>query len=403
MESLYDVLIVDDDYTQAHFVEEILSALGFTSKIVLDGRRALEEARAAKPRLTIIDIIMPGIDGLSVCRSLRPEADAWGGKLLVASAKDGSVEEPRALRSGASGFLEKPYSLSKLREAVGRLLGAAPKGRVAVKAGVRVTVWGSRGAGKAGTSAFGTRTPCVSVGLPAGDLLILDAGTGIRDCAGALAPTRKLPPITVLLTHYHETHVEGLKGLALLARPDASLRVGGPRDPDVAIKDLLMDAGARDAVATFFVDEAVYRISEALTVRAIFTNHPTTTVAFGIEAAGRKIIYCPDSELSDGDEEVDFGNNFERLRAFALGADLLLHDAHCAPEDAVKRPGHSSWQGAVRLAVQAEVRRLLLFHAAMEYPDDRLAALESAARERAAEEMTSLRCSMARDALTIDF
>ncbi|MBI4424000.1 MAG: response regulator [Elusimicrobia bacterium] len=401
--ALYDVLIVDDDPFQASLLEAKLACLGYACKVLMDGRRVLEEARSGRPPVVIMDIIMPGTDGLSLCKILKPVLDAWGGRIIVTSSKEREVEAPRALRAGAVAFLAKPYGLEPLRAALSGLLDAPQAKRSPPGAAVSLRIWGSRGAGRApaAASVYGTKTPCISIDFGKDERLILDAGSGILDCAKELLAKPGRPAATLLLTHYHPAHVEGLAGLDLLTRPEARLRVGGPRDPDVDPRALLRSAGAKDGIEPFFLDESLYRLSEAAAVRTFFTNHPTTTLAFAVEANGRKVVYCPDSSLP-GDGEADLTNNFDRIKQFVRGADLLLYDSHFSPKDAAGDEGHSSWEAAVRLGVDAGVRRLLLFHASMSYSDSQVAALEAEARERVAEETTSLECGMARDGQLVE-
>ncbi|MBI4346873.1 MAG: response regulator [Elusimicrobia bacterium] len=404
MAAEYDVLIVDDDVMQANALAEVVSALGFSSRVLPDGARVLEEARRAKPRLLILDIIMPGTDGLSLCMKLKPDVLGWGGRIAVASGKDRTVEEPRAMKAGAELFLPKPYRVRDVKEALGQLLGSAPAERAPAPADLAVKIWGSRGRPVSGAlmgSQYGTRTPCVSVGLASGDVYIFDGGSGLLDCGAALVKSNA-PAATLMLTHYHAAHVEGLHACELLQRPGFELRVAGPMDPDTNLSELCQRLGAKAKVSSFFIEEREYRFSDRALMSTTFTNHPTTTLAYSLRLEGRKIVYCPDAELP-AEDEVDVGNNFERLRQFAAGADLLLLDAARTPEDKAgpAGKGHSSWEEAVRLASEAGVRRLQLFHAGASYNDAKLAELEAAAKQAASERQSALECGYAKDGAVI--
>ena len=401
----YDVLIVDDDPYQAHIVEEVVGGMGFSSRLVLEGARAVEEARRSKPRLVVMDIIMPGTDGLALCMKLQPELVSWGGQVLITSGKDRSKEAPRALRAGAAGYLQKPYRVKELRAVLQSLLGGAPAAHAPPGVQVLVKIWGSRGTGPCppGSAAYGSRTPCVSAGLASGEIFIMDAGTGIRDCSAALLAHPGSAGATLLLTHYHPAHIEGLEGLPLLAKAGYAVSACGPMDPDTDLGALFKGLSPQAAVKHSFLEEKAYRLSAETTLDVLHTNHPSTTLAFALQTAGKKIVYCPDTELP-AEGEVDVGNNVERLRQFAMGADLLLLDSYFSPEDHVQGSGqgHSSWPASLRLAVDAGVRRLCLFHAAARYSDEQLAAIERSVREAAAEEMSSVECMMAKDGLTFE-
>ena len=383
---------------------ETLEDLGFSSRILPDGSGVLNEARRAKPRLVIMDIIMPGTDGLSLCMKLKPVMREWDAKILVTSGKDRKKEEPRALKAGAAAFLQKPFHISDLRREVDKLIGAPSAEAPKPRAEVGVKIWGCRGPGgtPAAASSFGSRSPCVSIGLSSGEVYILDAGTGIRDCSAMLLATPQVSAATLLLTHYHEAHLEGLRGLGLLDKPGFSLKVMGPLDPDVNVSELCKGLGAKATLSPFIIEEKEYRLSEQVKVGVAYMNHPTTTLGFSFEAAGRKVVYCPDADLAP-EGEVEISNNLERLRQFCQGADLLIFDSHFAPEDlaAGRDEGHSSWPAAVRLAKEAGVRGLALFHISTRYPDSKISEMEAAAREALDKAVTTIACEAAKDGLTI--
>lgn len=398
----YDVLIVDDDPIQANVLQEALEAFGFSTRILSDGSGVVSEVRRALPRLVIMDIIMPGADGLAICMKLKPVMRAYGGNVVIASGKDRSREEPRARKAGAAAFLQKPFRIAALRAEIDKLLGApyANPPRAAIEVGVKV--WGGRGPGgppPAG-SAFGTLGPSVSFGLASGEVVLLDGGTGIRPCSEALLASN-VESATLLLTHYHPAHLEGLPGLGLLAKPGFKLRVMGPADPEADLADLCRGLNAQATLAPFLIEEKEYRLSDAVTLGVAYANHPSTTLAFSLQASGRKIVYCPDADLP-AEGEVDPGNNLDRMRRFAQGADLLILDAHFAPEDleAGRGEGHSSWRAAVRLAREAGARKLWLFHVSGRYSDPQVAALESAAKASLAAAGCSIGCEVARDGLS---
>ncbi|MCX5788689.1 MAG: response regulator [Elusimicrobia bacterium] len=397
--SEYDVLIVDDDPFCANLLEDLVGSLGFSARCLLDPSVVVEELRRARPRLLVLDIVMPGADGLSLCMDLKPLTDALGCRIAVTSGKAREIEEPRAKRAGAAAFLRKPYDNAEIHETLLALLGARPPTRRPAGSDVVVTIWGSRGGTPAsGASAYGVNTPCVSVGLLSGEVLILDAGTGIRDCADSLLKYPGIRRARILLTHYHPRHIEGLRGLPLLSDPGFTLRFGGPRDVDTDLGAMVRDLGAKGPVDCTVLEEQAYDLDPGATLEVMFTNHPTTTLAFAIKAAGQKIVYCPDTELPIGDQ-YDVGQSVDRLRQFALGADLLILNSHFSPEDHASSPqkGYSSWPAAVRLAVDAGAQRLCLFHAAAAYSDAELAAQEAAAKEAAGNEAIALDCAMARE------
>ena len=397
--SEYDVLIVDDDPLCANFLEELMGSLGFSARCLLDPSLVVEELRRAQPRLLVLDIMMPGADGLSLCKDLKPLADALGCVIAVTSGKSRDVEEPRAKSAGAAAFFKKPYDSSEVHEKLLAVLGGRPSADRSAGSDVVVSVWGSRGGIPAhGASAYGVNTPCVSVGLASGEVLILDGGSGIQDCANSLLKRPEFRRASILLTHYHRGHVEGLRGLPFLKEPGFALRFAGPRDVDTDLGALVRELGAKGAVDSLFLEEQAYDLHPGAALEVMFANHPTTTLAFSIKAAGKKVVYCPDTELPAGDQ-YDASKRADRLREFSLGADLLILDSHFSPEDHERSPekGHSSWKAALRIAVDAGARRLCLFHAAAAYSDTQLDALEAQAKEAADNEAIPIECALARE------
>jgi len=145
------VLVADDDPRQAEVVRRYLSADGFEVIVVHDGQEALDEARRLRPDLLILDVMMPGLDGLQVCRTLRQESDVL---VLMLTARATEDDLLLGLELGADDYLTKPFSPRELMARVRTLLrrtgrGAPPEtglrriGRIGVDPGShQVTVDG---------------------------------------------------------------------------------------------------------------------------------------------------------------------------------------------------------------------------------------------------------------------
>jgi len=106
------VLVVDDEPRIASFVSRALSAEGFQVDAAPDGRRGLELARSGRYALVVLDLLLPGMDGVSVLRDLmqvRPDQ-----RVLVLSAISDVQSKVECLELGASDYLPKPFSLAEL-------------------------------------------------------------------------------------------------------------------------------------------------------------------------------------------------------------------------------------------------------------------------------------------------
>jgi two-component system, OmpR family, response regulator MtrA len=113
------VLIAEDDVKQAEVLRRYLEADGHRTAVVHDGRSALDHARRQPPDLLILDVMMPGLDGLNVCRILRQESDLL---VLMLTARAEEDDLLLGLDLGADDYLTKPYSPRELMARVRTLL-----------------------------------------------------------------------------------------------------------------------------------------------------------------------------------------------------------------------------------------------------------------------------------------
>ena len=121
------VLLVEDEVGLANAIGRGLEAEGFQVDVVHDGRQGLERAREHRYAVIILDIMLPGMNGYRVCRTLRAE-DVWT-PILMLTAKDGEWDEAEALDTGADDFLSKPFSFVVLVARLRALLrrGVTPR------------------------------------------------------------------------------------------------------------------------------------------------------------------------------------------------------------------------------------------------------------------------------------
>ena len=114
--------MVEDDVRLAATVERMLAAEGHDVEVVGDGNAALQRARERPFDLVVLDIMLPGLDGISVCRRLR----ATGAMpILLLTALGGTAERVRGLDSGADDYLVKPFAYEELLARVRALLRRA--------------------------------------------------------------------------------------------------------------------------------------------------------------------------------------------------------------------------------------------------------------------------------------
>ncbi|GAA4715155.1 response regulator transcription factor [Phytohabitans rumicis] len=126
------ILVAEDDPKQANLVRVYLEREGHSVLLVGDGRAALEQCRTRRPDLVVLDVMMPLVDGLDVCRILRGESDV---PILLLTARTTEEDVLLGLDIGADDYITKPYSPRELAARVRALLrraGAVSAGNHAV-------------------------------------------------------------------------------------------------------------------------------------------------------------------------------------------------------------------------------------------------------------------------------
>jgi two-component system, OmpR family, response regulator MprA len=116
------ILVVEDDRRLAATLERVLSAEGHQVDVARDGMEALRRAHERPPDLAILDVMLPGLDGIGVCRRLRATAHF---PILMLTALGGTEERVRGLDSGADDYLVKPFAYQELLARVRALLRRA--------------------------------------------------------------------------------------------------------------------------------------------------------------------------------------------------------------------------------------------------------------------------------------
>ncbi|MBI4054909.1 MAG: response regulator [Elusimicrobia bacterium] len=402
-----EIIIIDDDPIVGQLTFDILQEAGFQTQLLQEGRKLLELAKRVRPRAILLDIMMPGIDGLSLCRMIRKETELKDSKIVIISAKAFPLDKERAYQQGADLFIEKPYNIDTLAPKIAAIIGpphtptiktpAPPPTRPPTLQTAQLEIWGCRGIAPLSTgqqSRYGSRTPCISLEIPGSPLIILDAGTGILPLGEMLVKSPAHQRLKILLTHFHLDHIQGLGTFACARDSRCTLEIYGPDDPERDLKEMVreiftsvlspMANPPKARLEIHPIAEGTAELGPQIQLHALYTFHPSTTLAFALEFSGKKIIYCPDSEV-----QIEPGTAFldytEKLTRFCENADILIHDAQYTPEDYQKHKqlGHSSWEMALELGLQAKAKKLLLFHHNPAYSDAQLDGLYEACRQKA--------------------
>ncbi len=105
------ILVVDDDAALAEMLTIVLRGEGFDASVVGDGSRALTAVREYKPDLVLLDLMLPGMNGIDVCRAVRAES---GVPIVMLTAKTDTVDVVLGLESGADDYVVKPFKPKEL-------------------------------------------------------------------------------------------------------------------------------------------------------------------------------------------------------------------------------------------------------------------------------------------------
>ena len=133
------ILVVEDDPAIADVLRMNLAGAGYGVQVVRDGETALEAVRRLRPSAVVLDVGLPGIDGVEVCRTMRAAHD-WT-PVLFATARDDEVDRIVGLKLGADDYITKPFSP---REVVARVASVLRRTQGVTAAPAEVVAGGLR-------------------------------------------------------------------------------------------------------------------------------------------------------------------------------------------------------------------------------------------------------------------
>jgi phosphoribosyl 1,2-cyclic phosphodiesterase len=260
--------------------------------------------------------------------------------------------------------------------------------------GPRVRFWGVRGSTPTPVPAnmrFGGNTACVEVDTGGPDLIVFDAGTGLRllgDRLLAESEGRGYRPVHILLSHLHWDHIQGFpffrpvytegypitvsgsSSATRLLKPAFEGQLSDPYFP-VLFRDLPARVELRDLPEHPF-DLPCGRLSTA------GLHHPQGATAFRLDCGAKSVVYACDHEHGNGSADA-------ALVELARNADLLISDAQYTPQEyeyLYRGWGHSTWVEVAKLAQRANVKQLVMTHHDPWHDDAALDEIESLAQRQ---------------------
>jgi phosphoribosyl 1,2-cyclic phosphodiesterase len=362
------ILIVDDDEETAELCALVLRAAGHRVEVLTDSAQAMTRLLADTPDLMLVDIMMPGLDGLELTRLVRAEPRLRALQVIVCSAKAYEFDRKRALEMGANGFIRKPINPEALDGQIKSI----------VEDKVTLTYWGVRGTLPVpgpGALRYGGNTPCITMEFINGRLFIFDAGTGIKALSNHLMKQgRPRLEAKIFISHPHWDHINALPFFAPLFIPGNEFEILGATHGDKSMRDLisaqmdgvyfpitLKEFGAR----VFFRDLRQESLAfDDIAVDTMLLSHPGYCLGYRVRYGGRTICYITDNELYLNDHPAYNARYESELVRFVARADVLITD--CTYFDAEYKAkvdwGHSCVSKVAALAAAAEVKQLHLFH-----------------------------------------
>ena len=127
MATTRQVLIVEDEPPIRELLRLHLELVGFNVSEVADGRVALDVIRSCPFDLIVLDVMLPGVDGITLCRAARAEGANVSTPLLMLTARDTESDKVLGLESGADDYLTKPFGMRELMARVSALLRRATR------------------------------------------------------------------------------------------------------------------------------------------------------------------------------------------------------------------------------------------------------------------------------------
>ncbi|MGQ9631089.1 MAG: MBL fold metallo-hydrolase [bacterium] len=278
---------------------------------------------------------------------------------------------------------------------------------------MRIKFWGTRGSiptpGRH-TIKYGGNTSCVEVRTAAGELIIIDAGSGIRNLGISLMKEdfgKGSGEGHILFSHTHWDHIQGFPFFVPGLTPGNHFALYGENKADKRLEDTLagqmehpyFPIRLRDMASEMEFVEVKngdrFSIGSA-EVLARSLNHPNGVFGYRISADGRAFAYASDTEHYP--DRVD-----EAILEIAMNADALAYDSQYTPEEYGKKVGwgHSTAQEGLKVAEKAKVKRLILFHHDPTRSDDAIDEILENCKKDASEMGLNIEIIAAYDGLEI--
>ncbi|MBN2506382.1 MAG: MBL fold metallo-hydrolase [Verrucomicrobia bacterium] len=422
------VLLIQQDEPDREALARHLRHAGWHVWECSTREEGLALARQHRPAVVLWHATTQGEDRFELCRDLRSDPGLAGVRIIVVRGGGQADDQPLAMASGADAFATAPVAPADLVRLITLLAvpspGAADSANAAHETVVRF--WGVRGSIPApgrGTLEYGGNTSCIEVRAD-GEIIVLDSGSGIRLLGHELASEFKVRPLrlTILITHTHWDHIQGFPFFLPAYDRKNHIRIlghEGARESLTRIFSLQMEGpffpiDFKELPGHIVIEElqnGEFSIGR-VRVRTVFTNHPGACLGYRLTTDQGTIAYLPDNEpcyLVHPQARAQLGElgrgssaaqaQEDLTREFIRGAEVVILDSQYDAREYKSRMGwgHGCVDDVVRLAIQAEVQRLYLFHHDPDHDDAKIASMVDQARSLAAAHKSPIVIEAARE------
>lgn len=298
---------------------------------------------------------------------------------------------------------------------------------------MKIRFWGTRGSiptpGK-DTVRYGGNTPCVEVRLQNDNLVVFDAGTGIRALGDSLIATGESLKAYLVISHPHWDHIHGFPFFKPLFISGNEFTIIGAESRNLKLRQMISDQmdkvyfpiqlnELKAKIKFHPVRGAAIPVFGA-TLSSLYVNHPAFALGYRLDVGNRSMVYISDNEPFDREvaqsvKNVDRkiiaeyikvkGDPNQRIFDFCRGADILIHDTTYTPEEYVNHVGwgHSHYLFSLKIADEARVKRLVLFHHEQTHSDDKIDEIVSKCEREIRTRNYRFHCIAAAEGMELDW
>ena len=386
---------------------DLLQSAGHNVSHARSGPEALERTISEKPDCVLIDLMLPDMDGLGLCKRIKTHPACQDVKVVFVSSKPYALDRKRAFEMGADGYIMRPLTPESF---IGEL-------KRALEDKIEMNFWGVRGTLPVpgpDSLKYGGNTSCVSLEFAKGQFFVFDAGTGIKQLSDQLSQNNRSGlDAKIFISHPHWDHINALPFFQPLYTQGNEFEILGASHGDVTVRELI--SGQMDGIyfpinLNQFAARVYFRnLTEQtlefgdIQVRTMLLNHPGACLGYRVDYKDRSICYVTDNELYP-EGSTHYNKLYrDKLVEFIRETDALIIDTTYTDKEYETHMhwGHSCVSEVVDIAHKAQVKNLYLFHHDPSQNDNAIDQKAESAQRLLKELGSSTRCMAPAERTTV--